>query len=223
MSDNAWLAAYEAQKAEVRKKMQQKSQSISGTSKFSGLVDHEKVQHVVKSNQVTKLMNNLKKPSGIRETPKYPQISAPKMPANIVQAQAASANMKQTEAFSGMTRPVEHCHVTNLTSAATTPSGPSTSLSSTQIRPEMPSQKRKKKNDQGGGIPIKDLIKKVKSDASRKPSDWAQVTTLQSITLIDTSALGCLVNHYRRRVFAQNKMNLLHMNFYNFIQNYFCL
>ena len=64
MSDNAWLAAYEAQKAAVLKKIQQKSapdsSSVSGTSKFSGLVDAKEVGHVVKSNQVTKLLNTLK-------------------------------------------------------------------------------------------------------------------------------------------------------------------
>ena len=59
MSDNVWLAAYEAQKAAVLKKIQQKSapdsSSVSGTSKFSGLVDAKEVGHVVKSNQVNTL------------------------------------------------------------------------------------------------------------------------------------------------------------------------
>jgi len=79
MSDNAWLAAYEAQKAAVIKKMSEKSSpasssgSVSGTSKFSGLVDAKETNHVVKSNQVTKLMDNLKaKPitDQVRQGPK---------------------------------------------------------------------------------------------------------------------------------------------------------
>lgn len=69
MSD--WLAAYEAQKAAVMAKMNApkagqgtattQSNSVSGSSEFSGLVNVSEVEHLSKTTQVTKLMNNLKK------------------------------------------------------------------------------------------------------------------------------------------------------------------
>ena len=44
----------------------------------------------------------------------------------------------------------------------------------------MSSKKRKK--IEGGEIGIKDLIKKVKSDAARKPNDWAEVGKFRVLT-----------------------------------------
>ena len=183
MSDSAWLAAYEAQKAAVMKKMQQKSESVSGTSKFSGLVDTDQVRHAVKSNQVTKLMNNLKKHSGGHEDSKKPaaKVAASDVSPTIVKSLTSSTNVESHSLPTHKT-PTNHLRVqppdVGMVPASVSewPLDPPKSSTPAPARPEASNLKRKNRSNEAAGIGIKDLIKKVKSDAARKQSDWAEVT-----------------------------------------------
>ena len=183
MSDSAWLAAYEAQKAAVMMKMQQKSESVSGTSKFSGLVDTDQVRHAVKSNQVTKLMNNLKKHSGGHEASKKPaaKVAASDVSPTIVKSLTSSTNVESHSLPTHKT-PTNHLRVqppdVGMVSASVSewPLDPPKFSTPAPARPEASNLKRKNRSNEAAGIGIKDLIKKVKSDAARKQSDWAEVT-----------------------------------------------
>lgn len=174
MCDNAWLAAYEAQKAAVMEKIQQKPESVSGTSKFSGLVDTDQVQHAVKSNQVTKLMTNLKKQSGRPEASKKqnskvsgltisPSLTALPKDNSVLPHGYDSNHCKDQE----LDREVDSA------SALERPINPPKFVS--KARSEGSNLKRKTRSD---GIGVKDLLKKVKSDAARKQSDWAEVNII---------------------------------------------
>lgn len=190
MSDNAWLAAYEAQKAAVLKKMQQKSGpdsssgSVSGTSKFSGLVDVSAVGHVTKSNEVTKLMNNLKKQSDcyqVKPQRKEHKFSDVKTPPESVQPEQAQmkASTKTPQATMPLARPVPGPSISaefQVTSKPAAPYLPNVKADpGSQVMPESSTKSSKRKKGEGGEMGIKDLIKKVKSDAARKPTDWAEV------------------------------------------------
>ena len=64
---DAWLAAYEAQKAKAMEKISSNSgttdqhKSLAGSSGYSGLVDANEVRHLSRSTQVTKIMDKLKR------------------------------------------------------------------------------------------------------------------------------------------------------------------